>query len=226
HAVAAPRGADAGLHRAQCLAVGVARLEAGVGQVLPDVRQLLDSRAEQVDPLRAGDLGVEAVLLRYVTEHDQLLRRDLAARHPRHDGIGAVFLQVGEEMVVGVLQRRMPGLQDHLVPARREDRRRRRLADVAAPAFAVSRNQIAEGLDRIYFYEMKKLLARVGEVLAQVVGDGAPLLLELGVDDRFGERAAAAAAGCAFRRLLQRAKRRHAAAHRFADLPLRYAVAG
>src|SRR4051812_22493312 len=60
HAVAAPGRADAGLNRAQRLAVGVARLEAGVDQLLPDQRQLLDARAEEVDALRAGDLGVEA----------------------------------------------------------------------------------------------------------------------------------------------------------------------
>ena len=31
-----------------------------VDQPLPDLRQLLDPRAEQVDPLAAGDLGVQA----------------------------------------------------------------------------------------------------------------------------------------------------------------------
>src|SRR6185436_5946173 len=63
HAVAAPGTADTGLHRAQRLAVGVAGLEAGVDQLLPDEWQLLQARAEEVDALRAGDLGVEAVLL-------------------------------------------------------------------------------------------------------------------------------------------------------------------
>ena len=64
HAVAAPGGADAGLHRAQRLAVGVAGFEAGVDQLAPDQRQLVHLRAEQVDALAAGDLGVQAVLLR------------------------------------------------------------------------------------------------------------------------------------------------------------------
>src|SRR5260221_12290145 len=53
HAVAAPGAADTGLHRAQRLAVGMAGLEAGVDQVLPHQRQLLDPRAEEVDALRA-----------------------------------------------------------------------------------------------------------------------------------------------------------------------------
>src|SRR3954469_25688072 len=47
HAVAAPGRADAGLHRAQRLAVGMARLEAGGDQLGPDERQLLDARAEE-----------------------------------------------------------------------------------------------------------------------------------------------------------------------------------
>src|SRR3990172_5675925 len=71
HAVAAPGAADAGLHRAQRLAVGVAGLEAGVDQVAPNGRQLLDARAEEVDALRAGYLGLEAQLLRHLAERDQ-----------------------------------------------------------------------------------------------------------------------------------------------------------
>src|SRR5712692_3521643 len=137
NAVAAPGVADAGLHGAQRLAVGVTGFEAGVDQIPPDERQLLDARAEEVDALRACDLGVQAVLLRHLTEHYQLLWRDLAARHARHDRIGAVLLQVGEEAVVRVLQRRVPRLQDHLVPARGEDRGERGLADVATAAAAV-----------------------------------------------------------------------------------------
>ena len=63
HAVAAPGRADAALHRAQRLAVGMAAFEAGVDELFPDVGQILHLRAEQVDPLPAGDLRVEAVLL-------------------------------------------------------------------------------------------------------------------------------------------------------------------
>ena len=82
--------------------------------------------------------------LRDLAEDDQLFRRDLAARHARHDRIGAVLLQVGEEMIVGVLQRRVPRIEDHLVPARGEDRGDRRLADVAAAAFAMLRDQLVK----------------------------------------------------------------------------------
>src|SRR5690606_21553056 len=62
HAVAAPGAAHAGLHGAQALAVGVAGLETGLDQLGPDVRQLVQLGAEQVDALAAGDLGVEVVL--------------------------------------------------------------------------------------------------------------------------------------------------------------------
>src|SRR5262245_55386428 len=79
HAIAAPGTADTGLYGPEGLPVGMSGLEAGGDQFLPDVRQLLDARTEQVDALRASDLGVEAVLLRDLAEHHQLLRRDLAA---------------------------------------------------------------------------------------------------------------------------------------------------
>src|SRR4029450_2878508 len=49
HAVAAPGVADAGFHRAHGLAVGVARLEAGIHQPGPDGRELVHPGAEQVD---------------------------------------------------------------------------------------------------------------------------------------------------------------------------------
>lgn len=66
HAVAAPGAAHAGLHRAQRLAVGVAGLEAGLDQLAPDCRQVLQAGPEQVDALAAGHLGVERVLLRHL----------------------------------------------------------------------------------------------------------------------------------------------------------------
>ena len=63
------------------------------------------------------------------------------------------------------------------------------------------------------------------EVLAEMIGDRDALLLQLRLDDRLGERPAAAAAGRALGVFLQRAKRRAAGLHRLADLPLRDAVA-
>ena len=84
----------------------MAALEAGRDQLLPDVGQLLDARAEQIDALAAGDLGVEVVLLGDLAEDDQLLGRDLAAGNARHDRVQAAALDVGQEAVVGVLQRR------------------------------------------------------------------------------------------------------------------------
>src|SRR5690606_13414209 len=63
HAVTAPGATDTGFHRAQRLAVGVAGFEAGIDQFAPDGWQLVQPRAEQVDALAAGDLGIEVVLL-------------------------------------------------------------------------------------------------------------------------------------------------------------------
>src|SRR5690606_1053608 len=79
HAVAAPGAADAGFHRAQGFAVGVAGLEPGLDQLAPDGRQVVQLGAEQVDALAAGDLGVEVVFLRHRAHGDQLVRGDFAA---------------------------------------------------------------------------------------------------------------------------------------------------
>src|SRR5262249_51154667 len=157
YAVPAPGGADARLHGAQRLAVRVPGLEAHVGQAFPDPGELLDPRAEQVDPLRAGDLGIEPELARDLADDDELLRRDLAARPGWHDGVRPVPLQVGEEVVVGVLQGRLFPVEDVAAAEAREDRGDGRLADVAAAATPVLGDQPAERRDAAHPYDVEQL---------------------------------------------------------------------
>ena len=145
HPEAAPGGADAGLHGAQALAVGLAGLEAGVHQFLPDVRELLQPGAEHVDPLAAGDLGVEAVLLGDGGDHAELLRGDLAAGDPRDHRVAAVLLHVGEGAVVGVLQGAAAGVEHVGAVLAGEDVGDGGLADVAAGAGAVAGQDVLEG---------------------------------------------------------------------------------
>src|SRR5687767_5931090 len=71
HAVAAPRRSHARFYGAHRLAVGVTGFEACVDQLFPDQRQLMHLRAEQIDALAAGDLGVQAVLLRDGADSDE-----------------------------------------------------------------------------------------------------------------------------------------------------------
>ena len=125
---------DARLHRAHGLAVGVARLEAGLDEPPPDGGELVDPGAEQVDPLAARDLGVQVEVAGDLAEDDELGGRDLAARHPGHDRVGAVALHVGEEVVVGVLQRRLLAVEDVAGAERGQHRGDGRLADLAAGA--------------------------------------------------------------------------------------------
>ena len=100
-AEAAPVGADAGLHRAQALGVGVAGDEAGLAEIGPDGRQVLLPDAQHVDALAAGDLdGRDVELVDDVGDGAQLLRRGHAAPHARHDRIGAVLLDVGVDALV------------------------------------------------------------------------------------------------------------------------------
>src|SRR5262245_36278326 len=85
HAVAAPRRTDAGLHGAQCLAVGMARFETGRDEFLPDERQLMHLSAEEVDALTAGYLGVETESFGDLSDGNEFFRRNFPARYARHD---------------------------------------------------------------------------------------------------------------------------------------------
>jgi hypothetical protein len=78
-------------------------LHATVDQSPPDLGQLVDARAEHVDPQAAGDLGVQTEVAGDLTDQDQLLGGDVAAGHARRHRIAAVALDVRQEVVVGVL---------------------------------------------------------------------------------------------------------------------------
>jgi hypothetical protein len=54
---------EAHLDRPQALAVGVSTFEAGGDELRPDVGQVLSLSSEEIEPLTAGDLEVEVVLL-------------------------------------------------------------------------------------------------------------------------------------------------------------------
>src|SRR6185503_16134935 len=99
------------------------------------------------------------------------------------------------------------------------------LADVAAASLAVLADDVLEAPQSADPDEMEKLLARVGEVLAEVVLHVHAALSELGVEDLLHERAAAAAGRARLRLLLERAQRRCAGGHGVADAALGDAVA-
>jgi len=194
HTVAAPGGAHAALHCAQGLAVRVARLETRSDQLFPDQRQLLHPCAKHVHARAAGDLGVQAVLLGHLAHGDQAVGRDLAAGHARHHRVGAVLLDVAQVVVVAVLQARQLLLEHELVPARGEHAGRHGLADVAAHAGAMLGQQILEALELAHAHQVVNLLARVREVLADVVVHGHAAARHLGLHD-LGDQGHAAAAG-------------------------------
>ncbi len=138
HAVPAPGRADTALHRAQRFTVGLPGLHPGVDEPFPDRGQLLDPGTEHVDALTAGHLDVQPEIPRDLPDDDELFGGALTTGHPRHHRVGAVLLDVGEEVVVGVLQRRLLTMQDVVGVGRREDRRDDGLADVATPSGAVA----------------------------------------------------------------------------------------
>ena len=125
HAEPAPFAAHAGLHRAQRLAIGVAGHQSGLVQVGPDGGKLVLGHAEQVDALAARHLHRgDREFLGYVGDGAQLGGRGHSAPHARHDGIGAVLLDVGVDPlideagrgVVGIFAR--PGAEQIIVQRR------------------------------------------------------------------------------------------------------------
>ena len=97
----APLAADAGLHRAQALGVGLAGDQARGVELRPHRRQVFLPDAEQVDALAAGDLdGRNLELVGDVGDGAQLVRRRQAAPHARHHRERAVLLDVGVHALV------------------------------------------------------------------------------------------------------------------------------
>ena len=140
-AEAAPFGADAGLHRAQGLAVGVAGDHAGGVEIAPRPRAGPPSDAQQVDALAAGHLdGRDLEVVGDVGDGAQFVRRGQAAPHARHHRIGAVLLDVGVHalvdearlVVVAVFAR--PGAEQVVVQRRAAGRAAVRRLPVQRPA--------------------------------------------------------------------------------------------
>ncbi|MNO52120.1 hypothetical protein D3C76_425340 [compost metagenome] len=212
YAITAPGTADTGLHRPGRFAIGVPGLKTRFNQLGPDVRQLMQLSAEQVDALAAGDLGVEVVFLRHHANRDQFVGGDLAPGDARHHRIGAVFLHVGHEGVVGVLQRHQRRVHDRLVPARGEDRAHRRFADVATGvATAMFGQQFFEGDHSLYPYQRIKLLTGIGEVFAQALVDTDAAGNQLMLEHLLEQAGATAAAGASLGLRLELAQVRTAA---------------
>ncbi|RMS72185.1 hypothetical protein ALP62_05513 [Pseudomonas syringae pv. aceris] len=196
HAVAAPGAADAGFNRTGRLAVGMAGLEACLDQLAPDIRQLVQLRAEQVDALAAGDLGVQVVFFRHRANRYQAVRGNLATRNTWHHRVGAVFLHVGHERIVGVLQRHQRRLGDGAVPARRQDRADCGLADVAAMrAFAMASQQFVKGFDAFDADHRVQLLAGMSEVFTQAFIDRHAAGHQFMLENLFEQCSATTAAG-------------------------------
>ena len=119
--------------------------------------------------------------------------RDLAAGDARHDGVGAVALDVGEVGVVGVLERAGVGVEHVAVPLAGQDRGDRRLADVAAAAAAVRLDDVVEAAVAVHGHEVEQLLPGEREVLAQPLVDDPALAGVEVLDQRLDHRLAGAA---------------------------------
>ena len=127
-------------------------------QLTPDFRQVIFLRAEQTDTLRTGNFGVQVKFTRDTAHGHQAFRGNFATRRARDHGVSTVFLDVSQEVVVGVLQRRVLWFEDVLIPAGSQQGTHGRFTHFAAVAFPVFGQQLFEGFDAFYTDEMEQFL--------------------------------------------------------------------
>ncbi len=200
--------------------------KSGIHQFAPDQRQLFQPGAKQIDTLTTGDFAVKLIAFGDMANGDQTVRRHLPGRHSRHNRIGAVFLDIGEVAVVGILQRQMCGLKQIVVPARRQHRAHQRFTDLATVTAPVAANQLIEAADMVDAHQVVNLLARIRKVLADVFFDLHTLLFQLMIQHLFHQRAASATAGSGFGAGFQRIKAGCAIAHGLANLGFGHVMTG
>ena len=127
--------------------------------------------------------------------------------HAGHDGVRAVALDVGEEVVVGVLQAGLLAVEDVARRQRGEHRRHRRLADLAAAPLAEAGDELGERADAGDPHDLEQLGAGHREVGAEALDDGLARRGQAGVDQLLQHRHARAAAGAGLRAALDRRRR-------------------
>src|ERR1700691_4427986 len=148
----------------------MALLPPAVDYSFADLQALLHAGTEHVNPLAAGDLRVEPEVLRDLTDQDQMLRLDVTAGHPRHHRVAAVLLNVGQEVVVGILQRGLLTVENVVGTGGGQDRSNNGFADIATLSAAEALQQAREGPDLGDGDDFEKLCTRLAEVLAQRLG--------------------------------------------------------
>src|SRR5258708_2470451 len=192
----APGTAHATFHRPKRFPVGVTAFESGPDQFLPDIRQVSHMGTEQIDPLAAGDLGIEVIFFGYFSQHDQFLGGDLPPGNTGHYGIGASFLDIRQVAVITVLYSRL--LQDIIIPAARQDTGYDGLADFAAIPFAPAAQRLIIGPHIVQFHQVKDFLPGMIEMFADNIADILSIGLHRTYDQVFHQGDAASAAGARF----------------------------
>ena len=186
---AAPFGADASLHRAQCFRI---RMAARHVQILPHCRQVFLLHAQQIDTLAAGDFHCRnLVLIDHVGDAAQFGCIRLAAPHARDDGVGAILLDVGMRALVDEARLRIvfrlmrPG-RDQVIVQRRAARRTAIRRTPLHEADHIRNRQQLVDLDRIAHFLMRVVgaaahrLGLAGRFIVAARGEGNDLLDQAG----------------------------------------------
>ena len=172
--------------------------EASFNQLTPDFRQIVFLCAKHRQALGAGDFGVEIKFTRDTTHCHQPFRGDFTARRTRDHRVGAVFLDVREEVVVRILQRSMFRLQNVFVPAGGQQRTDGRFTNFTTVTFAVFRQQFFEGFNAFNADQMEQFLTRISKVFTQVVVNFDTLFRQFRVQYLSDQRNTTAAARTGF----------------------------
>src|SRR5690606_10081255 len=132
HAITTPSTAHAAFHCADGFAVGLPCFKACFYQTLPDGWQLAEFSTEQVNALATSDFAVKTKVTRHFAQENEHLRSDLTPGDAWHYRICAVFLHIGQEGIVSVLQAKVIGREDKVVLHRGKNIGGCRLANIAA----------------------------------------------------------------------------------------------
>jgi len=167
-------------------------------EFFPNIWELFLACPKEVNSLATGNLGVEVPFLGNGADGDEFVGSDFSSGNSRDDGVGAVFLHVGEKAVIGVLKSNVVIFKDVFIPAGGKDAGDGRFADFAAVTFAVFIQEFIKGVDLFHPDQAVEFLSGVGEVFTDVGIDVDAAFGKFAIEDLLAHGGASAASGSGF----------------------------
>ena len=171
----------------------MARFEPSIDQFFPNIRQVLFLRTKQIHTLASGDLSVEVVLFRDLSDRDQAVGGNLSGRHSGHYRESSISLNIGKETIVRILIGVMDRIHNVLVDSgsgrdQVSDRRLAHLTTETVLVFSRSLHDLGERGELLDLDNVEKIRSGELEMRAKVITDRSPSLFHLGIEDVYTGR--------------------------------------